>query len=406
MRSFRIGHAMAALTLGAAIVVSPCPQAAPAADDGRLAALGKLIFMDPSLSASGKLSCATCHSPEHAYGPPDGKAVQLGGPNVDRPGARAVPSLRYVLNRTPIWYQEHPAGLLDRLTDKDLSPVGGFGWDGRFDTLEAQAAFPLLAPNEMANKDRGAVAAALRAAPYADQFKAVFGDDALADADKLFAAAMSAIAAFELEDPSFHPYTSKYDLYLDGKAKLTARERRGKALFDDPDKGKCASCHQDGKGADGSHPLFTDYQFEALAVPRNAELPQNADPNYYDLGLCGPVRTDQADNKLLCGLFKTPTLRNIASRGVFFHNGRFHTLKEALKFYVERDTAPQKWYRSVNGTVETFDDLPAALRGNVDTIDPPLTLKKGDKPFWTDAQIDDVIAFLKTLDDGYRQPGS
>src|SRR6185437_6454588 len=154
MDSFRIGRGMAALVLGAAIAVSAAPApAAPTDDDGRLPALGKLVFMDPSLSASGKLSCASCHSPDHAYGPPNGKAVQLGGPNMNSPGARAVPSLRYVLNRTPIWYQEHPAGLLDRLTDKDLSPVGGFGWDGRFDTLEAQAAFPLLAPNEMANKD-------------------------------------------------------------------------------------------------------------------------------------------------------------------------------------------------------------------------------------------------------------
>jgi cytochrome c peroxidase len=54
--------------------------------------------------------------------------------------------------------------------------------------------------------------------------------------------------------------------------------------------------------------------------------------------------------------------------------------------------------------VEIFDDLPLALRGNVDTVDLPMTLKKGDKPFWDDAQIDDVIAFLKTLDDGYRKP--
>ena len=65
--------------------------------------LGRKIFFDPSLSASGRISCATCHSPSHAYGPPNGLAVQLGGPAVDRQGARAVPSLRYVLNRTPAW---------------------------------------------------------------------------------------------------------------------------------------------------------------------------------------------------------------------------------------------------------------------------------------------------------------
>ncbi|MFM0158754.1 cytochrome c peroxidase, partial [Paraburkholderia sediminicola] len=67
------------------------------------AALGKLMFFDPSLSASGKMSCASCHSPSHAYGPPNGLAAQLGGPDMRSQGTRAVPSLRYVLNRTPMW---------------------------------------------------------------------------------------------------------------------------------------------------------------------------------------------------------------------------------------------------------------------------------------------------------------
>ncbi len=250
MRSFFSRHAIAALALGVAaiVAVSPRAQEAPSGDPGQLAALGKLIFFDPTLSASGKLSCGTCHSPEHAYGPPDGKAVRFGGPGLTIPGGRAVPSLRYVLNRTPIWFQEHPAGMLDRLTEKDLAPVGGFAWDGRFDSLEAQAAFPLLAPNEMANKNRGAVAAVLAVAPYADRFKALFGEAVLADPEKLFAAAMKAIAAFEMNDPSFHPYTSKFDLYLDGKVKLSVREKRGKALFDDLDGGNCASCHLTKKG--------------------------------------------------------------------------------------------------------------------------------------------------------------
>src|SRR3546814_7422914 len=62
-------------------------------------------------------------------------------------------------------------------------------------------------------------------------------------------------------------------------------------------------------------------------VPRNPEIPANADASYYDLGLCGPMRTDQHDNQNYCGLFKTPSLRNVAERGAFFHNGRFHTLR-------------------------------------------------------------------------------
>ncbi|HTJ65477.1 MAG TPA: cytochrome-c peroxidase, partial [Alphaproteobacteria bacterium] len=215
---------MTALLLAAVFLVSS-PRAEAA--DGRLAALGKLIFADASLSASGKMSCATCHDPDRAYGPPDGKPVQFGGPDLKTPGARAVPSLRYVLNNTPLWHQEQPAGELDRIMEKDLAPAGGFAWDGRVDTLEAQAALPLMAPNEMANKDPGAVVSALAAAPYADRFKALFGKTVFADPDKAFAAAMSAIAAFELTDPSFHPYSSKFDLYLDGKAKLSPKETRG-----------------------------------------------------------------------------------------------------------------------------------------------------------------------------------
>jgi cytochrome c peroxidase len=74
-----------------------------------------------------------------------------------------------------------------------------------------------------------------------------------------------------------------------------------------------------------------------------------------------PLRTDQAGQSKFCGLFKTPTLRNVATRCVFFHNGRLHTLKEALRFYVQRDTDPRLWYPvSASGEVNKFDDLPPA----------------------------------------------
>ena len=178
--------------------------------------------------------------------------------------------------------------------------------------------------------------------------------------------ALMALERFELEDPSFHPYSSKYDRYLDGKATLTAQEQRGLALFNDVDRGNCASCHLSARGADGSHPLFTDFQFEAIGVPRNREIPANRDSKFYDMGLCGPIRTNQPDPSY-CGMFKTPTLRNVATRKVFFHNGRFHTLKEALRFYVERDTNPGEWYpHGRDRGVDAFDDLPVALRANVD----------------------------------------
>lgn len=365
-----------------------------AADNSAVAALGKHIFFDTSLSVSGRMSCATCHSPEHAYGPPNALAVQLGGPGMDLQGARTVPSLRYVLNRTPIWSIPYVAREAERILEGEEPPRGGFGWDGRFNTLHDQATFPLLAPNEMANPNPAAVVTALQRAPYADEFRKVFGKEIFTDRARAYAAALAALERFELSDPSFRPFSSRFDDYLDGKVELTAQELRGKTLFDNPQRGNCAVCHLDRPGADGSHPLFTDYQYEALGVPRNPEIAANASPDYHDEGVCGPLRSDQARQEKYCGLFKTPTLRNVATRGAFFHNGRFHTLKEALRFYVQRDTDPKRWYPA-----EKFDDLPAAVRANVDVIDKPLTLEEGDAPMWSDAEIDDVMAFLGTLTD-------
>jgi cytochrome c peroxidase len=399
--------AMALLAAGLAVGIIPSHKSSASASStgatvppADLSALGRKIFFDTSLSASGRMACATCHSPEHAYGPPNGLAVQLGGPGLDLQGARAVPSLRYVLNRTPVWNKEYVANTAERILEGNEPPAGGFGWDGRFNTLHDQATFPLLSPNEMANASVEDVVARLQRAAYADEFRKAFGGRIFDDPRTAFTSMLTALERFELDDRSLHPYSSKYDDYLDGKVELNVHERRGLTLFDDPRRGNCASCHLDRKGVDGSHPLFTDYQFEALGVPRNREITANASPGYFDMGLCGPLRTDQAKELAYCGMFKTPTLRNVATRQVFFHNGRFHTLREALRFYVQRDTDPQRWYpKSAEGSVDKFDDLSPKLRSNVDVIDEPLTRKKGEPPAWTDAEIDDVIAFLKTLTD-------
>jgi cytochrome c peroxidase len=95
-------------------------------------------------------------------------------------------------------------------------------------------------------------------------------------------------------------------------------------------------------------------------------------------------------------------LRNVATRSVFFHNGRFHSLDDVLHFYAERDTDPQKWYPKKNGKLVQYDDLPPKYRDNVDKLDPPfLNHKPGEKPPLTEADIQDLIAFMKTLNDGY-----
>ena len=97
-----------------------------------------------------------------------------------------------------------------------------------------------------------------------------------------------------------------------------------------------------------------------------------------------------------------PTLRNVALRQAFFHNGRFKTLKDALTFYVQRDTNPEKFYPlDADGAVAKFNDLPPEFRANVNTSEVPYNRSLGDAPALSDAEIDDVIAFLKTLSDGY-----
>jgi cytochrome c peroxidase len=396
-----MGLLLSAVTMCGAGTVRASSAAAPNPRAGAMAALGRRIFFDPTLSASGKMACATCHNPAYAYGPPNALAVQYGGPNLKSPGFRAVPSLRYILRHVPVWSHVLATNPIEQLTETNEVPAGGYTWDGRYNSLHAQAMLPLFSPVEMDNKDAKALAEKLSRAAYAGDFRTLFGAGIFANPTMTVRGAAAALQAFELQDPSLQPYSSKFDRWLDGKAKLTPQELHGKQLFDDPNGGNCATCHLDEVGANGAHPLFTDFQFEAVGVPRNAAIPWNHDPHYYDMGLCGPYRRDAAShNPSYCGLFRTPSLRNAAIRQVFFHNGEFHSLREVLVFYVQRDTNPEKWYpKGADGKVEKFDDLPPQYRANVDTTDAPLDRTRGQAPVWNDQQIDDVLAFLRTLVD-------
>ena len=352
------------------------------------AALGQQIFADASLSASGRQSCASCHSPDLGHAPPSGLAVQLGGPLLNQAGVRAAPGLNYLSGNTGFRFTA------------DGTPIGGFFWDGRAQSLRAQALEPFLNPREMANTNPADVIAKLARARYAEEFKRVFGADIFdRPHDALERIALS-LQAYQLEDTDFRPFSSKYDEFLRGRAVLSAQETRGLALFNNPGKGNCAACHPSGKAADGSFPLFTDFTYDNLGVPRNAAIPKNDDPTYFDLGLC--ARADLAERKDLCGAFKVPSLRNVALRKTYFHNGRFSTLKDAVTFYVQRDTNPEKWYPlGADGSVKKFDDLPAQHHTNVNTTEAPYNRRKGDAPALSDAEVDDVVAFLKTLSDGY-----
>ena len=401
------GFLIAALALSRAAPatndLSPGPLSRPAAA-ARAAALtdlGRKMFFDVSLSGSGAMSCASCHDPAHAFGPANALPVQIGGPKLDLPGVRSAPSLRY-LQAVP-QFTEHFFDSDDEGDESvDNGPTGGLMWDGRADRAADQARFPLLSPFEMANADPQTVAEELKASSYAGDMRAIFGAAVFDNPDTAFDVALQSLAAFEQSAADFYPYSSKYDAYLAGKAALTPQETRGLALFEAEDKGNCSSCHISRPANDGEPPQFTDFGMIALGVPRNPAIPANADPKYFDLGLCGPLRTDFLGHADYCGLFRTPTLRNVALKQTFFHNGEFHTLRDVVAFYATRDTDPGRWYpKDASGGVRKFDDLPSQYQANINT-DPPFGGKPGDRPALTDAEIDDVVTFLGTLTDGYK----
>ncbi len=401
------------------------------------AQLGQKIFADQTLSVSGKQSCATCHVAKFAFandssasGPDQGLPVALGGPNMDLPGFRNTPSLMYASFIPTFFF------------DGDGNPNGGFFRDGRAATLADQAVDPFTTSFEMANADAAAVIEKLKARPYLADFTTIYGADVLSDPATALKRMGAALAAFETEDPGFHPFSSKFDYWRDGKATLNSQELNGFALFNNSTKGNCAACHPT-TSANGSTPaMFTDFSFDNLGLPRNASIPANADSgapaytpsnstdgvhSYYDLGVCGPLRVDPGLNKSgICGKFKVPTLRNIVVTAPYFHNGQFATLTDAIGFYVRRDTNPDQFYPTASdGSVTKFDDLPALYggqflvnindpssdanyAGNVNTSEIPYNRRLGGQAALTPAEINDVIVFLCALTDGYdpANPGA
>jgi cytochrome c peroxidase len=397
------------------------------------------------------MSCSSCHSPQHAYGPPNSLSVQLGS-DPGKVGTRAVPSLRYKDATPP--YADNAANP-DGVTGSAAG--GGFMWDGRAATLASQSTLPLLNPLEMNAASKADVVAAVQHGGYADLFRQAFGAGAFDDVDAAFARLGAAIQAYETEDRSFHPYSSKYDLALHNKigGNLTPAEIRGSQVFDGD--GNCAACHFAGPNFNGNVGLMTDFTYQAIGAPRNDSsipanpdpIPANADPAYFDLGLCGPLRTDHLPRPgtpdPYCGKFKVPTLRNAATRSVFFHNGVFHSLSQVVHFYNTRDTNPELWYPSTGGTgaaaatpgwalqlsvtpgatVRKFNDIPPGQQGNVDEevplgsgTTPPgnalattlgdgvLPRAAGSTPALTEQQVSDLICFLGTLSDGYQAPAT
>lgn len=403
------------LWISLAMGLTACMDDKTASNEGRglspSAELGRLLFEDKALSASGQQACATCHDPAHDFVDPNREPVSLGGLNMDKPGFRNSPSLRYAKFIPPFHFD-----------DESGAPIGGQFHDGRVNSLAEQATKPFTGSFEMANKDAAEVLARLKTRPYFQDFVTLFGERSVTDADFALGKIGEAIAAFESEDTAFQPFSSKFDFWVKGQAQLNEAEVRGWHVFNDPDKGNCAACH-DSQAKPGRPALFTDFSYDNLGIPRNTAIVANNEDNsldyvpnngddkhsYYDLGLCGPFRENLSADPALCGLFRVPTLRNVANTAPYFHNGRFDTLKATLDFYIHRDTRPEDFYPiNSGGEIDKFDDLPFELRANVNTHEAPYNRQISDMPALTEAEIDDLIAFLCTLTDGYdpARPGA
>jgi cytochrome c peroxidase len=410
------------------------------------------LFFDASLSASGKQSCGTCHVPSRAFtanpATDQGLPVPLGGPNMDLPGFRNTPSLMYSSFTPPF----DGTGL-----------VGGFFRDGRASSLAVQAEQPFVTPFEMANSGPAEVVTRLQNSPASLQaFEGVYGSEVLNDPATALLDMGLAIAAFETEEPSFHPFSSKYDYWLQGQAQLTTQEQQGLALFNNPVKGNCTACHPSQRQGYSDHALFTDFTYDNIGIPRNwsiaanfpkpvspidgvplsyvpaqSNVPGDAEYGYYDMGLCGPFappaddpnqRVSLATTTTVCGQFKVPTLRNIAITAPYYHNGAFGSLQQVLEWYVTRDinndtgnnpnpvaagsadgnpyVAVGTFYTAADGTADQFEynDLPVDYDANVNVGEVPYTpptFGGGQAPTLDAEEIEDIIAFLCTLTDGY-----
>jgi len=352
--------------------------------------VGRHLFFDTNLSTPPGQACATCHAPGEAFTDPDQRFPTSQGVHKNLFGKRNAPTAMYSAFSPAFHFDEQEVGY-----------IGGQFLDGRAATLEEQAKQPFLNPLEMANADKRAVVESVRRAAYAKLFRRVFGPDALDDVDQAYDRIADAIAAFE-RTGTFNRFTSKYDHYLAGKVSLTAQELNGLKVFEDPARGNCAACHPSRPADDGTPPLFTDFSYDNLGVPKNPYnpfygMPATFNPDgrsFVDFGLGAAVNLRSEDGK-----FKVPTLRNIAITAPYMHNGYFQTLRGVVEFYSTRDTRPQ-CRNAFTPEAQALQQhcWPAAEVG--DNVNREELGRLG----LTAQEIEDLLAFLHTLTDGYAPP--
>jgi len=333
--------------------------------------LGKLLFFDTNLSKPAGQSCASCHDPETGFADPHADLPVSRGAIPSRVGNRNTPTAAYAAYSPKMYY------------DSEI-PLwfGGLFMDGRATSLEHQAGQPLLNPVEMNNPDKASVVATVKASAYANLFERAFGKGIFEDPEVAFDKISEAIAAYE-RSPEVLRFSSKFDAVSKGQAQFTEAEARGLELFKDEDKSKCAICHSIEPLDDGTPPLFTDFGYDSVGTPRNPEnpfyqMPPQFNPrgaDWVDLGFGATLGDPQYNGK-----FKTPTLRNIARTAPYMHNGVFKTLREVVDFYNTRDVK----------TTWAPPEVPQTIN----------KAEMGDLKL-TEAEVDDLVAFLMTLTDGY-----
>jgi len=350
--------------------------------------LGKAIFFDANLSTPTGQSCATCHGPDVGFTGPssviNNTTVVYPGAVPTRFGNRKPPTAAYG-GQSPVMFYESKTGLF----------VGGMFWDGRAtgwelgDPLAEQARGPFLNPMEQNNASKQVVIDKIHyESSYASLFKAVYGPTVWNNIDNAYNKAADAISAYE-KSAEVNPFTSKYDYYLKGLVKLSKEEQKGLNLF--KGKGKCDKCHISKSGPRSEPPMFTDFTYDNLGIPKNNVSPFSTQPP--DSGLSAFLATVPAYSQYAAanyGKHKVPTLRNVDKRPAadfvkaFGHNGFFKSLKSIVHFYNTRD-------------VGTWP--PPEVPANVNTAElGNLRLTSEDE--------DDIVAFLKTLSDGYVLPSS
>ena len=412
--------------------------------------LGKLILYDRQLSVMRNESCSFCHMPETGF---SGPVSALNQTTAAYPG-----SVRTRFNgRRP---QAHTyAGFAPVLhyNPEQGDFVGGQFWDMRAtglrldSALAEQAQGPPLDPAEMGLVDPACMVYRMSQGPYRSMAEALWGAQAFAvhwpattkavcdrpgpapavdpfpvhlgDVDRgiaqsTFDQIAEAIAAFE-SSPEVNPFSAKYDYVMAGKAEFTPEEKVGYELFRSKAT-HCNECHRD--GGPGEEPLFTDFTASNLGLPPNPAQPfyQEDTPDQFrhtinpagrkfvDQGVGGFLAGPENPNRdwavmarSFVGKYKTPTLRNVDKRPrpdfvkAYMHNGYLKSLKEVVHFYNTRDTLPRckSGDRGEKVTCWPAPEIPETVNRK----------QLGDLKL-SDKQEDLLVAFLKTLTDGYVLP--